>query len=172
MSKKGLDQDIVNKLDSLYLDISKPAAFLGKNKLYTECKKRGWYITLAQISKYLRSKRVYTVYKLRRKRWKRQPIIVWGLSKNSFRKQNSIARSLDWLWSADLADMQSLKNSNKGVSFLLVCINCFSYKLRVEPLKSKHGPVVRTAFQNIFKEETPPSNICTDLGAEVIVLDI
>ena len=80
MANKGLDKDIVSKLDSLFLDISKPAAFLGQNKLYIECKKLGWNITRTQISKYLMSKRVYTVYKLRRKRWKRQPIIVWGLS--------------------------------------------------------------------------------------------
>ena len=84
MAQKALARDIVNKLDSLFLDISKPSAFLGKNKLYIECKKRGWHITQSQISKYLKSKRVYTVYKLRRKRWKRQPIIVWGLSMSYF----------------------------------------------------------------------------------------
>ena len=84
MVPKALTDDIVKKLDSIFLDISKPAAFLGKNKLYIECKKRGWNITQTQISKYLKSKRVYTVYKLRRKKWKRQPIIVWGLSMISF----------------------------------------------------------------------------------------
>ena len=79
-SKQKLTQDVVDKLDSIFFNISDPAAFSSKNRLYIECKKRGWKITRVQLSNYLKSKKVYTVYKLRRKRWKRQPFIVWGIS--------------------------------------------------------------------------------------------
>lgn len=101
-----LTTEIVKKLDNLYLDVSKPGAFGGIRALHDEVKKKKWKISRKTVVQYLNSKPVYSIYQIRRKRFKRAPVVSYGLNH---------------LWSVDLADFQSLKKSNYGIRYVLVC---------------------------------------------------
>ena len=51
---------------------------------------------------------------------------------------------------ADLADMQLISKSNKGIRFLLCVIDIFSKYAWVIPLKDKKGTPATNAFQKIL----------------------
>ena len=53
----------------------------------------------------------------------------------------------DNIWSANLADMQSIGKRNKGIRFLLCAINIFSKYALVVPLKDKKGKTIVNAVQ-------------------------
>ena len=53
----------------------------------------------------------------------------------------------DKIWSADLADMQSLSKYNKGIKYLLCAIDLFSKYAWAVPLKDKRGIPMVNAFQ-------------------------
>ena len=54
-----------------------------------------------------------------------------------FKKQKVHAAFKDYIWDADLADMQLISKYNKGVRFLLCVIDIFSKHAWVVPLKDK-----------------------------------
>ena len=54
-----------------------------------------------------------------------------------FKKGEVHAAFNDYIWGADLADMQLMSKYNKGVRFLLCVIDIFSQYARVVPLKVK-----------------------------------
>ena len=58
----------------------------------------------------------------------------------------------DNIWSADLADMQSISKLNKGFRFLLCVVDICSKYAWVVPLKDKKGISIVNAFQKILKE--------------------
>ena len=74
----------------------------------------------------------------------RKPII------RKFKKRTVYSGSKDKIWGADLADMQSISNFNKGFRFLLCVINIFSKYARVVPLKDKKSVSIVDAFQKIL----------------------
>ena len=55
----------------------------------------------------------------------------------------------DNIWSADLADMQSLSKFNKGFKYLLCTIDLFSKYAWVIPIKDKKGTSIVNAFKKI-----------------------
>ena len=79
---KLLSSDVVDQLDSIYLDVSNAAAFGGIRALEDEVKSRKWKISKKQIRKYLTSKPVYSIFQIRRKRFKRAPVVAWGIGTN------------------------------------------------------------------------------------------
>ena len=52
----------------------------------------------------------------------------------------------DYIWSADLADMESLSKYNKGIKYLLCGIDLFSKYTWVVPLRDKRGISIANAF--------------------------
>ena len=74
-----LSEENVKKLDSLYLDVSNPCAFGGIRALQDAVKIKKWKISRKLIVKYLQSKPVYSIYQIRRKRFKRAPVVSWGI---------------------------------------------------------------------------------------------
>lgn len=103
--KVELSEETRKKLDSLYLDIGNSAAFGGILSLKRAVNKNKWKISHNQILAYLRSHPTYSIYQIRKKRFKRAPVVSWGI---------------DYLWSIDLADFQSLSKWNAGIHFILV----------------------------------------------------
>ena len=53
---------------------------------------------------------------------------------------------------ADLVDMQPWANTNNGYRYSLLAIDCFSCFAYVQPLKTKQGEPVASAFDIIFTE--------------------
>ena len=55
----------------------------------------------------------------------------------------------DNIWGVDLADMQSLSRTNKGIKYLLCAIDLYSKYAFVIPLKDKKGISIVNAFNKI-----------------------
>ena len=76
--------------------------------------------------------------------------------------------SVDESWAADLIDMQTLSNYNKGIKYLL---DVFSKFVSIIPLKLKTGQEVANAFSRILKERRP-SKMSVDKGREFYNKDV
>jgi hypothetical protein len=70
----------------------------------------------------------------------------------------------------DLIDIQKLAVHNDNVKYLLVCIDIFTRKAWVRPLKTKQGKENATALNSILTEMTPiyPKTIQFDRGTEFL----
>ena len=70
----------------------------------------------------------------------------------------------------DLTEVSKISEHNDGVNFLLLCIDIFSRKLWVRPIKRKTASEVLANFRSILNESGNPVSICTD--RYVIILDL
>ena len=84
----------------------------------------------------------------------------------NLKKEEFILHFKDNIWGADLADMQLISKSNKGVRFLLCVIDIFSKYAWVVPLKDKKG-VTRKNFRKILDDsKRKPNKIWVDQESE------
>ena len=73
----------------------------------------------------------------------------------------------DNIWGNDLADMQLIRNFNKGFRFLLCVVDIFSEYSWVIPLKEQKYITITNAFQKTLKEfNRKPNKIWIDKGNE------
>ena len=73
----------------------------------------------------------------------------------------------NYIWAADLADMQLISTFNKGFRYLLCVIDIFSKYAWVVPLKDKKSLSIVNAFQKILTESTrKPHKIWVAKGSE------
>ena len=63
-----------------------------------------------------------------------------------FKRRNVYSSYRDYIWSVDLADMQSLSKYNKGIKYLLCEIDLFSKYVWFVPLKNER----RISIVNVF----------------------
>ena len=85
----------------------------------------------------------------------------------NLKKEEFILHFKDNIWGADLADMQLISKSNKGVRFLLCVIDIFSKYAWVVPLKDKKGVTIVNAFQKILDDsQGKPNKIWVDQESE------
>ena len=85
----------------------------------------------------------------------------------NFKKRTVNLGSKDYIWGADLADMQLISKFNKGFRFLLCVIDIFSKYAWVVPLKDKKGVSIVDAFQKILDDSNrKPNKIWVDKGSE------
>lgn len=88
-------------------------------------------------------------------------------ARKNFIRRRVILKGIDDLWQADLIDFKNLKTLNKGFSFILIVIDCFSKYAWSVPLKTKNKTEVTAAFEFILqKSGRRPKNLQTDLGTE------
>lgn len=88
-------------------------------------------------------------------------------ARKNFIRRSVILKDIDDLWQADLIDMQSYKNCNRGMKYILVVIDCFSKYAWAMPIKSKSKSDVVLAFKHIIKTSMRnPLNLQTDNGTE------
>ena len=71
-----------------------------------------------------------------------------------FKRRKVYSAFKNYIWTADLADMQLVSKFNKGFRFLLYVINIFSKYAWVGPLKDKKGVSTVNAFQKILDDST------------------
>ena len=72
----------------------------------------------------------------------------------------------DNIWGVDSADMQLIRNFNKGFKFLLCVIDIFSKYAQVIPLKDKKGISIVNGFQKIINNsKKKPNKIWVDKGS-------
>lgn len=134
------------QLHSIFYNPEHPAGFASIQKL---AKSSGY--SEKKVKKWLESQPTYTLHRPARKKYATRPYIV---------------HDIDEQWQADLADMSSIANENRGHNFILTVIDIFSRYAWARPLKNKSGKEVAAAFKDIFKEKRIPKRIQTDQGKE------
>jgi hypothetical protein len=64
----------------------------------------------------------------------------------------------------DILDMQSLAKYNDTYRNILSVIDFFSKYLNLEPIKTKSGPAVSSAFRSLFHDSRRLLWVLTDMG--------
>ena len=118
-----------------YFNPSNPAAFGGVLPLAIKSKQN-----VKSVKDWLSAQDAYTLHKPIRRKYKRRKTITLGIND---------------LWQMDLVDLSSLAKFNDRFTFLLTCIDNFSKKAQVIPLKNKKGSTVCEAFQTMITSEKP-----------------
>ena len=134
-------------LEKLYYELDRPSALGGVDKLYQAA--RPYRVTRSQVLEWLQLQPSYTLHKPARKHFCRSRVIVFGI---------------DSQWQADLVDLQSLSQWNRGYKYLLTCIDVLSKFGWVVPLKT--GKELVAAFKEIFRQGRKPEKLQTDAGTE------
>ena len=119
------------------------------DKLYRAARRYG--VTRSQVLEWLQLQPGYTLHKPARKHFRRNRVIVFGI---------------DSQWQADLVDLQSLSQWNRGYKYLLTCIDVLSKFAWVVPLKTKTGKELVAAFKEIFRQGRKPEKLQRDAGTE------
>ena len=140
-------------LKEVYYNPEHPASFGGVDVVFQAARKENGNITKGQVQRWLMEQPTYTLHKPRRRRFKRNRVLVYGI---------------DHQWQLDLVDMQALSRHNKGIKYLLTCIDIFSKYAWVVPLKDKKGPTLVKAFRSILEEGRKPYKLQSDKGGEFI----
>ena len=85
-----------------------------------------------------------------------------------FNKRKVYSQFKDNIWGVDLADIQSVSRTNKGIKYLLCAIDLYSKYAFVFPLKDKKGISIVNAFNKIIKQSNrrKPNKIWVDQGSE------
>ena len=82
-----------------------------------------------------------------------------------FNKRKVYSQFKDNIWGVDLADMQTLSRTDKGIKYLLCAIDLFSKYAFVIPLKDKKRISIVNAFSKIIKQSNrKPNKIWVDQG--------
>ena len=80
-----------------------------------------------------------------------------------FKKRKVYSSFKDNIWGVDLADMQFISIYNKGIRYLLCCVDIFSRDAWVVPLKDKKGVSIVNVFQSILNNsKRKPNKIWVD----------
>ncbi|GFX27769.1 uncharacterized protein F54H12.2 [Trichonephila clavipes] len=75
--------------------------------------------------------------------------------RHKFQRYRVFVSDTDRQFQADLVDMQSLAEFNKGYKYLLTCFDLFSKFVWAVPVKYKVGKSVKSGLEIIFKERKP-----------------
>ncbi len=140
-------------LRNLYRNVKKGGSYQSAEKLYETVRREGRFnISLARIKKWMQGEETYTLNKEVRRKFKTNQMGV---------------TEIDCIWEADLADLGKYSSYNNGNRYLLGCIDSFSRKLWVRPLKTKHGSEIVAALKDIFRADgRRPRSVRTDRGSE------
>ena len=141
-------------LRKLYFNPSVAGSFMGFTKFWDSVSKRNDFpkgLTKTKVKVWFKNQDMSSIFKL---------------SRSNFPRESVFAPSMNFQFDADLADFSKLKFHNDLVTFHLVLVDIFSRKMYVQPLKSKKGPEVKRAFQEIFSGGNIPKRLHFDKGTE------
>ena len=117
-------------MEEIYYDPSNPASFGGVRNLGSGRNAKDW----------LSAQDAYTLHK---------PVL------RKYQRRKTYSSGIDDLWQADLVDISSISSHNDGYRFLLTCIDVFSRRAQVAPLKNKKATTVRDAFAAMLIDRRP-----------------
>ena len=84
-----------------------------------------------------------------------------------FKRRKGYARFKDNIWTADLAEMESLPTKNKRVKYSLCVIDVFTKYALVKPLKDKGKTVLNAYIEiNVNQSNRKPNKLWFDQGRE------
>ena len=85
----------------------------------------------------------------------------------SFPRRKTYSKGVADLYHIDLADMSNVAAFNDGVRYQLTCIEVFSKRAWVVPIRTKTGRDVANAFEKILIDGTP-NMVQSDKGTEFL----
>jgi len=122
-------------LGKIYYDPKHTAGFSSAEKLVSGAKSNK-----RNVEEWLSSQDTYTLHKLVRKRFPRNPYTC---------------TNIDDVWKIDLADLSSLSRYKDKCKYLLNVINIFSRYARSVLLKNKTGNSTVAALTTLFQNRNP-----------------
>ena len=135
------------RLKEIYYDPSNPAALSSPAVLAAAAK-----VSVKKTKEWLRKQATYTLHKRARKTYPDRKYYV---------------NAIDDQWQMDLADMNRIQSKNENHRYILTCIDILSRYAWARPLKTKQGPEVAKAIEDIFKSsQRQPKRLQTDQGTE------
>ena len=148
MKKRRKKVDRYANLLSLYQDPS-VAGSLGGVVRFAKAQK----LPVSKVREILEGDLGYTLHKPTRRRFPTLPVLVMGM---------------DEQWTVDLIEVGTIARYNRGYRYLLTVVDVLSKYAWVEPVKSKTGKDVTTAFEKILKRSDgrQPVKLQTDDGKE------
>ena len=146
----NLNQKVID--DKFYGDSKDPSTFGSKRNLKKSLISRN--IKDKEIENYLQHQHVHTLHKSVKRHFGRNSYILFS----SFE-----------MFEIDIMDIQNLKAKNDNFRYILCCIDAFSKKAYMEPLKTKSGLDVTKAFKRILdRSEKLPKSVNSDRGKEFL----
>ena len=140
-------------LRKIYYIPREAASFSGIQGLKKASHTKEKKLKTKQVVQWLSTQDTYTLHKP-----------VW----HNFSRSKVAVGGIDVQWQADLADVSWLASKNHVIKYLLTCIDIFSKYAWVEPLTSKTGTSLVTAFKHIFESDRKPLVLQTDQGKEFV----
>ena len=137
-------------LKKLYNNPKFAGSFGGVDRFYQEVKKLYPNVTKSKIKYFLETENAYTLHKDVRK---------------PKRYRRVFTKSIDYLWQADLLDMQAHSEVNDGYRYINTIIDTFSKQLYMIALKSKTGIALTNAMKFLIIAKKP-QYLQVDLGTE------
>lgn len=132
-------------MEKIFYGLREPGSFSGIRTLQRYSGKSD-----KSVREFLRKQDAYTLHKPTRVR---------------FPRRRTFAKGINDLFQADLVDVTNISRYNDNYRFLLTCIDVFSKKAWVIPLKTKSGREVTSAFEKILAEQKC-NMLQTDKGTE------
>ena len=131
--KRKSDKRALESLKRNYYSPSKPGAFTSvkKGKIFNAIDRKK---VVQKFGEWLRQQPTHKRFT--------QPVKVKTQSR-------ILSPRINYLWDADLMDMQGLSKYNKGNRYVLLCIDIFSRKIYAESIITKGAENVVQAFQII-----------------------
>lgn len=127
-------------LSGVYYNPRDPASFSSLQKLYRKSQRDGKNYSVKEIKAWLQQQETFTRHKAVRRRYRRSRVMTYGIN---------------YLWQADLVDIQKLARYNKGHKYILTVIDTFSKKAWAIPMKRKAAEYSIAAFKEVFKDGVP-----------------
>ena len=141
-------------LHRIYYTPKEAGSFCGIKGLKHALGAKGIKTKTKNIAKWLSSQDTYTLHK---------PV------QHTFTRNKITVGSIDTQWQADLADVSHLASKNRGIKYLLTCIDVFSKYAWVEPLKAKTGKDLVVAFKHLLESsDQKPVYLQTGQGKEFV----
>lgn len=137
----------MTKILDTYTNPAQPGSFLG----LTGFLKNNKGLKKAEVKKQLLGQETYTLHTPLRKKFPRTQWLTSGI---------------DHIWQIDLVDLKKFKYENSHYEYILTCIDIFSKKAWVYPIKKKTPAETSRIFQKIFTQGRIPKIICLDKGNE------
>lgn len=140
---------LIQNLNSAYVMPGHPIAFSGVNNIYRYFKGK---LSPKEIKNEIYKKLSYSIHK-ETKKSVRNPFFI-------YRKRQQ--------FQMDTLEISQYAKDNDGYKYLLMCIDVFTRKAFVRPLKSKHATEILSQFKSILSEsKQPPQSVFSDKGSEI-----
>ena len=139
-------------LNNIYYDSGNPAGFSSVQKLYNAAKNKDPGVKYSDVKNWLSKQITYTLHRPAKRNFLRNKILVGGVKEQ---------------YQADLVDLSMFKSYNRGYSYIITIIDCFSRYAWAIPLKNKSAESILHALKSVFNY-SKPEKLQTDRGKEFL----